>query len=94
MKFEMLIIIKKLSNYKTYINMAEVTEIKFSSITTTAPTTSVALTCIRIPYSIPAALATATIRGSILKTINTKKRNNIIRYSHIFVLTRELCDNN
>ena len=35
---------KKLSRYKNYINVAEITEILLSSIATTATTTSVALT--------------------------------------------------
>ena len=34
--------------------------------------TSVALTGIRLPYSIPTAFATATVLGSLSKTINTK----------------------
>ena len=37
---------KKLSRYKNYINVAEITEIILSSIATTATTTSVALTSI------------------------------------------------
>ena len=51
---------KKLSRYKNYINVAEVTEILLSSIATTATSTSVALTGIGLPYSIPAAFVTAT----------------------------------
>ena len=43
---------KKLSRYKNYINVAEITEILLSSIATTATTTSVALTGIGLPYSI------------------------------------------
>ena len=35
---------KKLSRYKNYINVAEITEIVLSSIATTATSTSVALT--------------------------------------------------
>ena len=51
---------KKLSRYKNYIHVAEITEIL-----------SVALTGIRLPYSIPTAFATATVCGSLSKTINT-----------------------
>ena len=51
---------KKLSRYKNYINAAEITEIVLSSIATTATSTSVALTGIGLPYSIPTAFATAT----------------------------------
>ena len=71
---------KKLSRYKNYINVAEITEIVISSIATTATTTSDALTGIGLPYSIPTAFATATICGSLSKTINTKIRNKIIKY--------------
>ena len=56
---------KKLSRYKNYINVAEITEIVLSSIATTATTTSVALTGIGLPYSIPTAFATATVCGSL-----------------------------
>ena len=63
---------KKLSRYKNYIIVAEITDILLSSIATTATTTSVALTGIGLPYSIPTAFATATVRGSLSKTINTK----------------------
>ena len=65
---------KKLSRYKNYINVAEITEILLSSIATT---TSVALTGIGLPYSIPTVFATATVCGSLSKTINTKIRNKI-----------------
>ena len=40
---------KKLSRYKNYINVAEITEILLSSIATTATTTSVAFTGIGLP---------------------------------------------
>ena len=56
---------KKLSRYKNYINVAEITEILLSSIATTATTSSVALTGIQLPYSIPIACATATVCGSL-----------------------------
>ena len=54
---------EKLSRYKNYINIAEITEIVLSSIATTATTTSVALTGIGLPHSIPAAFAAATVGG-------------------------------
>ena len=69
---------KKLSRYKNYFNVAEITEILLSSIATTATTTSVALTGIGLPYSITTAFATATVCGSLSKTINTKIRIQII----------------
>ena len=56
---------KKLSRYKNFINVAEITEILLSSIATMATTTSVALTGIGLPYSITTALATATVCGSL-----------------------------
>ena len=61
---------KKLSRFKNYINVAEITEILLSSLAT-ATTTSVALTGIGLPYSTPTAFATATVCGSLSKTINT-----------------------
>ena len=73
---------KKL-RYKNYFNVAEITEIQLSSIATTATTTSVAFTGIGLPYSIPTAFATATVFGSLSKTINTKIRNKIIKYSQM-----------
>ena len=62
---------KNLSTYRNYIKIAEVTEIALSSIATTAKTTLVALTGIEVPYSVPEAVATATICGSLSKTLNT-----------------------
>ena len=62
---------KKLSRYKNYINLGEITEILLSSIATTATSASVALTGIGLPYSTPTAFATANICGSLSKTINT-----------------------
>ena len=56
---------------KNYINVAEITEKLLSSIATTATTTSVALTGIGLPYSIPTAFATATVCGSLSKTKKT-----------------------
>ena len=83
---------KKLSRYKNYINVAEITEILLSSIVTTATTTSVALTGIGLPYSITTAFATATVCGSLSKTINTKIRNKIIKYSQMYILAKQFSD--
>ena len=82
---------KKLSRYKNYINIAEITEIILSSIATTA-TTSVSLTGIGLAYSIPTAFATATVCGSLSKTINTKIRNKIIKYSQMYILSKQFSD--
>ena len=83
---------KKLSRYKNYINVAEITEIVLSSIATTATTTSVALTGIVLPYSIPTAFATATICGSLSKTINSEIRNKIMKYSQMYFLSKQFSD--
>ena len=83
---------KKLIRYKNYINVAEITEIVSSSKATTATTTSVALTGIGLPYSIPTAFATATVCGSLSKTINTKIRNKIIKYSQMYTLCKQFSD--
>ena len=83
---------KKLSRYKNYINVAEITEILLSSIATTATSTSVALTGMRLTYSIPTAFATATVCGSLSKTINTKRRNRIIKYSQMYILSKQFSD--
>ena len=80
---------KKLSRYKNYINVAEITEIVLSSIATT---TSVALIGIGLPYSIPRAFATATVCGSLSKTINTKIRNKIIKYSQMHILSKQFSE--
>ena len=58
---------KKLSRNKNYINVAEITEILLSSIATTATTTSVALTGIRLPYSIPTAFCYSNSLWFIIK---------------------------
>ena len=79
---------KKLSRYKNYINIAEITEIVLSSIATTATTTSVSLTGIGLAYFIP----TATVFGSLSKTINTKIRNKIIKYSQMYILSKQFSD--
>ena len=83
---------KKISRYKNYINVAEITEILLSSIATTATTTSVALTGIGLPYSIPTAFATATVCGSLSKTINSKIRNKIVKYSQMYILAEQFSD--
>ena len=83
---------KKLSRDKNNIIVAEVTEIVLSSIATTAKSTSVALTGIGLPYSIPTAFATATVCGSLSKTINTEIRNKIIKYSQIYFLDKQFSD--
>ena len=82
---------KKLSRYKNYVNIAEITEIVLSSIATTA-TTSVALTGIGLLYSIPTAFATATVWGSLSKTINTKIRNKLLKYSQMYILSTQFSD--
>ena len=83
---------KKLSRYKNYINVAKITEILLSSTATTATTTSVALSGIGFPYSMPTAFATATVCGSLSKTINTKVRNKIIKYSQMYFLSKQFSD--
>ena len=83
---------KKLSRYKNYINVAEITEIVLSSIATTGTTTSVALTGTGLPYSIPTAFATATVCGSLSKKINTKIRNKVIKYSQMYILSKQFSD--
>ena len=79
---------RKLSRYENCIKVAEITEIILASIATTA-TTSVALTGIGLPYSIPTAFATATVCGSLSKKINTKIRNKIFKYSQIYILSKQ-----
>ena len=79
---------KKLSRYKNYIDVAEITEIVLSSIATT---TSVGLTVIGLPYSIPTAFTTATVCGSLSKTINTKIRNKI-KFSQMYILSKQFSD--
>ena len=83
---------KKFSRYKDYINVAEITEILLSSIATTATTTSVAITSIGLPYSIPTAFATATVCGSLSKTTKTKIRNKIIDYSQMYISSKQFSD--
>ena len=81
---------KKLSRYKNYINVAEITEIVLSSIATTATTTLVALTGIGLAYSILTAFSTATVCGTLSKTINI--RNKIIKYSQMYILSKKFSD--
>ena len=83
---------KKLSRYKNYINVAEITEIILSSIATIAKSTSVAITGIGLPYSIPTAFATANVCGSLSKTINTKIRNKMIKCSQMYTLSKEFSE--
>ena len=80
---------KKLSKYKNYIKVAEITEILLSSIATT---TSVAITVIGLPCSIPTAFATATVCGSLSKTIYTKIRIKAIKYSKMYILSKQFSD--
>ena len=83
---------KKFSRYKNYINIAEITKIVLSSIATTATTTSFPLTGIGLPYSIPTAFATATVCGSLSKTINTKIRKKNIKFSQMYILSKQFSD--
>ena len=55
-------------------------------------TTTVALTGIGLPYSIPTASATATVCGSLSKTINTKIRNKNIKFSQMYNLSKQFSD--
>ena len=43
-------------------------------------------------YSIPTAFAAATVCGSLSKTINTKIRNKIKKYSQINILSKQFSD--
>ena len=72
---------KKLSRYKNYINIAEITERVLSSIATTATTTSISLTGIGL-----------LVCGSLSKTINTKIRYKIIKYSQMYILSKQFSD--
>ena len=83
---------KKLSRYKNYIDIAEILEIILSSIATTTTTTSVSLTGTGLAYSIPTVFATATVCGSLSKTIDTKIRNKIIKYSQMYILSKQFSD--
>ena len=80
----------KLSRYRNYINIAEKTDIPLATTTTT---TSVALTGIRSPYSILTAFARATVCGSLSNTINTKIGKKIIKYSQMYILSKQFSDN-
>ena len=83
---------KKLSRYKNCFNVAEITEIVLSSIATTSTTTSLALIGIGLPYSIPTTSATATVCGSLSKVIKTKIRNKIIKFSQMYILSKQFSD--
>ena len=83
---------RKSSRYKNHINVAEITEIVLSSIATTATSTSLALTGIGFLYSTPTNFATATVCGSLSKTINTKIRNKIIKHSKMYILSMQFSD--
>ena len=82
----------KLSRYENYINVAEIAETVLSSIATTATSKSVALTGLGLPYSIPTAFATATVCGSLSKTINNKNRIKILKYSQMYILSKQFSD--
>ena len=77
----------KLGRYKNFINVAEIAEIVLSSIPTTATSISVALTGIGLPYSIPTALATATIVVHYQKI-----RNKKLKYSQRYILSKQFSD--
>ena len=80
---------KKLSRFENYNNIAETTEILLSLIATFATSTSVALTGIELYYSIPTAFATATVFGSLSKTINTRIRKKKTMYSQMYILSKQ-----
>ena len=82
---------KKLSRYKNSTNVAEITEILLSSLAITATSKSVAITSIGLPYYIPTAFATATVSGSLSKTIITKIIK-IIQYSQMYILRKQFSD--
>ena len=44
---------------------------------------------IGILYSKPAAVATVSVFGSMSKTLNTKVRNEIIKYSQMYILAKQ-----
>ena len=45
-----------------------------------------------LPYSLPKTFATANFCGSLSQTINTKMRNKIIKYSQMYILSKQLSD--
>ena len=83
---------KKLSKFENYIKIAEVIEILLSLLATSAISTSVALTDIELTYSIPTAFATAAVCDSLSKTFNTKERNQIIKYSQMYISSEQFSD--
>ena len=46
-----------------------------------------------MPDSIPTAFGTATVCGSLSKTINTEIRNKIIKYSQMYILNKQIREN-
>ena len=54
--------------------------------------TSVALAGIGLPYSISTVFATATIYGSLSKTVNTKIRNKTLKYSQMYIISKQSSD--
>ena len=63
---------KKMSRYKTYINIAQITLFALTSIATTAISSSIALISMSSSYSVPAVFATATVCGSLSKKLMLK----------------------
>ena len=45
-----------------------------------------------MPYSIPTAFATAPVCGSLSKRNNTKIRNEIIKCSQLYILSKQFSD--
>ena len=45
-----------------------------------------------LPYFIPTAFARATVCGSLSKAIITKIRNKIIKYSQMYILSKQFSD--
>ena len=43
-------------------------------------------------YSIPIAFAKATNCGSLSNTVNTKIRNKVIKYSQMYILSKQFSD--
>ena len=62
----------KLSKFKNYINIAEITEIVLSSKATTARTTSVSITGIVITFFYTSSFCYCYSMWLIIKTLNTK----------------------
>ena len=47
---------------------------------------------IGLPCSIPTATAKATVCGSLSKTFNIKIRNKIIKYSQMYILSKQFSE--